>query len=143
MLLGACGSTAPAGNPGEPSYAVRATDLPGPGHVLEDGAGDTLYVYLPDRHGPSRCTTVCAKAWPPLVLPHGVTRPVAGPGVNATLLGTTRRPGGVRQVTYNGWPLYRYRDDAPGQANGQGDGMGAWYLISTSGSVDRLPLSSS
>jgi hypothetical protein len=31
-------------------------------------------------------------------------------------------------------------DLAPGQATGQGEGMGAWYTMSVSGAVDRLPL---
>jgi Secreted repeat of unknown function len=77
----------------------------------------------------------------PLVLPRGVRRPVAGPGVNAALLGTTRRAGGVLQVTYNRWPLYLWQGDvAPGQATGQGEGMGAWYALPVGGSVDRQPL---
>ena len=35
-------------------------------------------------------------------------KPVAGPGVKQALLGTTKRPNGKLQVTYNGHPLYRY-----------------------------------
>lgn len=45
------------------------------------------------------------------------------------------------QVTYNRWPLYLWQADlAPGQATGQAEDMGAWYTMSVSGSVDRLPL---
>ncbi|MGP0031735.1 MAG: hypothetical protein ACLPVF_14655 [Acidimicrobiales bacterium] len=127
-------------NDGVPGYVVDSTDFPGPGHVLVDGAGDTLYVYLPDQQGASRCVSACAKAWPPLLLPRGVRHPVAGRGVDAALLGVSRRPNGSRQVTYDRWPLYLYIEDARGQANGQAEGMGAWYLLSTSGAVDRQPL---
>ena len=113
----------------------------GLGTIVTDGHGLTLYAYMPDRQGPSVCTGVCAVQWPPLVLPRGVRRPVAGPGVNPALLGTTPRAGGVLQVTYNRWPLYLWQGDlAPGQASGQAEGMGAWYALSVGGSVDRLPL---
>lgn len=137
LLLGGCGATTGTAK----GYSVRATNLPGAGPVLTDGAGYTLYIYVFDRQGPSTCFSVCAAEWPPLVLPPGVRHPVAGPGVKAALLGTTRRGKGTLQVTYNRWPLYTYLDDAPGQATGQGEGMGAWYLISTNGTVDRQPVS--
>jgi hypothetical protein len=62
----------------------------------------------------------CARPqWPPLVLPRGARRPVAGPGVNPALLGTVRRVGGSLQVTYNRWPQYLWQGDfAAGQATG-------------------------
>jgi predicted lipoprotein with Yx(FWY)xxD motif len=139
MCLAACGSAHAA--PGPPAWQVRAGQVRGLGTIVTDGRGFTLYVYQPDNRGPSVCTGLCAIQWPPLTLPHGVSRPVAGPGVNPALLGTTRRAGGAIQVTYNRWPLYLWQGDVtPGQATGQADGMGAWYVLSVSGSVDRLPL---
>lgn len=125
-----------------PAYVVHASRLPGVGRVLVDGQNFTLYVYLPDNRGPSKCTTVCASQWPPLLLPQGVRHPEAGPGVDAALLGTTRRANGALQVTYNRWPLYTDLADAPGQVDGQGDGMGAWYVLSANGTVDRQPSAS-
>ncbi len=119
-------------------YVVRATTIKGLGRILADGGGRTLYLYTPDHQGPSVCVRVCATAWPPLLLPRGVTRPRAGHGISAALLGTVRRPGGALQVTYNKWPLYLYRDDdAPGQATGQAEAMGLWYVVSVTGAVDR------
>jgi predicted lipoprotein with Yx(FWY)xxD motif len=139
MCLAACGSGHPAA--ASPAWQVRSGEVRGLGAIVTDGRGFTLYIYVPDRQGPSVCTGVCATQWPPLVLPRGVLRPVAGPGVNPALLGTIRRSGGVLQVTYNRWPLYLWQGDfAPGQATGQAEGMGAWYTMSVSGSVDRLPL---
>jgi len=42
------------------------------------------------------------------------------------------RPGGVRQVTINGYPVYRYAGDkAPGQDTGNGI-EGAWHVIKIS-----------
>jgi predicted lipoprotein with Yx(FWY)xxD motif len=58
---------------------------------------------------------------------------MAGEGVDATLLGTITRDDGSTQVTYNGWPLYYFHEDAaPGDTNGQGVG-GVWFLVSPEG----------
>ncbi len=139
VSLAACGSAHAA--QASPAWQVRASQVRGLGTILTDGRGFTLYIYVFDHQGPSVCTGVCAAEWPPLVLPRGVSQPVAGPGVNPALLGTVPRAGGVLQVTYNRWPLYLYMSDAaPGQATGQGAGMGTWYTLSLSGSVDRLPM---
>lgn len=136
--LPACGSAASSGSP---TYFVRSATVAGLGRVLVDGAGFTLYVYEPDDQGPSKCTGICAVEWPPLLLPGGVTRPKAAEGASPALLGTTRRADGSLQVTYNRWPLYLYREDyRPGQATGQAEDMGAWYVLAVNGTVDRNPL---
>ncbi len=58
-----------------------------------------------------------------------------------TLLATINRPNGSSQVTYNGWPLYRYAKDVkPEKVTGQGvkDFGGKWYLVSPLGQeIDR------
>jgi predicted lipoprotein with Yx(FWY)xxD motif len=129
-----------AGGPGggAPRYEVQARVIAGLGKVITDGRGFTLYMYVPDHRGVSRCAGLCARQWPPLVLPRGVARPRAGPGVRAALLGTVRRGGGVLQETYNGWPLYLWQGDAaPGQATGQAEDMGLWYTVSVTGAVDK------
>ena len=44
-------------------------------------------------------------------------------------MGMITRPGGTRQVTINGYPVYTYAgDSAPGQVTGNGIG-GAWHVI--------------
>jgi predicted lipoprotein with Yx(FWY)xxD motif len=82
--------------------------------------GRTLYTFAPDQGGGlSTCYDECAEEWPPLTIAEG-EQPAMGEGVPG-LLGTTTRDDGSVQVTYNGWPLYYYHDDAaPGDANGQG-----------------------
>lgn len=126
-----------------PDYVISTRSISGLGRVLVDGHGYTLYAYLPDHRGRPRCTGYCAKQWPPLVLPNGVSHPAAGAGLNRSLLGTVRRANGTLQVTFNGWPLYLYVDDsAPGQATGQGDDMGLWLTLSADGSLDRNEVSS-
>ena len=138
--LAACGAgkTAPAT---VPAWEVATTVLPGAGRVLADGQGFTLYAFMPDHQGRSQCSGVCAQAWPPLILPAGIPRPAARDGAEAALLGTVRRPGGARQVTYDGWPLYLWEGDhEPGQATGQAEDMGLWYVLSANGSVDTTPV---
>jgi predicted lipoprotein with Yx(FWY)xxD motif len=140
--LSACGGGASASPPSS-RIEVGSATIPGLGHVLIDGAGYTLYAYMPDQQGPSRCLGHCAKEWPPLVLPTAQQHAVAGPGVRASLLGTVRRRDGDRQVTYDGWPLYTTADTTPGQAYGQASTMGGWYAISVSGAVDHGTVASS
>ena len=82
------------------------------GTILGDRRGQAVYLFDAEQTSKSECYGDCARAWPP-VLAKG--RPVAGKGVRRRLLGTTRRRGGKRQVTYDGRPLYYYVDDAPGR----------------------------
>ncbi len=140
-LAAACGG--PAGSGPSPSslhgppYKIDVAEVGGLGRALVNGKGFTLYLFVPDDHSShSRCSGICAVEWPPVVLPKGVTQPIAGPGVKRSLLGTTRRSDGSLQVTYAGWPLYRwFTDTSPGQDNGQGLNNlgGLWYVVSPSG----------
>ncbi len=113
-----------------PPSGQAATLAVGPGSFLVDGNGMTLYLFTKDSAGTSNCSGGCASNWPPLTV---TGQPVAGAGVNASLLGTTARADGSVQVTYNGHPLYYYKaDHAPGDENGQGAG-GVWYVVSATG----------
>ncbi len=97
------------------------------GTVLASSRGLTVYYYTEDKpgSGKSACTGSCAKAWPPLAAPVRAPAGVRLPGP----LGVITRPGGFRQVTINGYPIYTYAGDkAPGQAAGNGIG-GAWHVI--------------
>ena len=101
------------------------------GTILVDSKGMTLYLFEKDKKGKSACDGACATALPPLLTDGD---PTPGPGVNASLLGTTTRSDGTTQVTYHGWPLYYYAaDKAPGDITGQDvDSFGAdWYVIGT------------
>ena len=81
------------------------------------------------------CDTVL---WPALL---SAGAPIAGPGVNPTLLGVVTRtdlPGlaSVQQVTYAGLPLYRFfLDETPGETEGANlfdpvtSPAGTWYLV--------------
>jgi predicted lipoprotein with Yx(FWY)xxD motif len=121
-----------------PIYEVATGTVSGLDTVLVAGNGFTLYMFVPDKKsGVSTCYNACATAWPPLLL-TGTDAPVYGPGVNPSLLGTTKRTDGTVQVTYNGWPLYLWVSDSePGQATGQGinNNGGLWYVLNTAGQV--------
>jgi predicted lipoprotein with Yx(FWY)xxD motif len=79
------------------------------------------------------CGTKCLKVWPEVLLPKGVTKATAGPGVNAALLGTMKRSHGKLQVTYFGKPLYWFfLDKRPGQVKGNiTDKWGIWKAVVT------------
>ena len=103
------------------------------GKILVDSQGRTLYLFRADDGSKSACSGPCATAWPPLVV-HG--KPSVGTGLSASLVATSKRSDGTRQVTYNGHPLYLYiQDQKPGDVNGQGlVAFGAaWYALSPSG----------
>ena len=135
-------TTAPVLHKGA-EYEVTTGTVSGLGTVLVDGKGITLYLYATDKQGrPSRCYDICAVQWPPLVLPPGVTRPVAGPGIAPALLGTSPRTDGTTQITYNGWPLYLWPPDrAPGMATGQAltNAGGLWYVLTPAGKAIVTP----
>jgi predicted lipoprotein with Yx(FWY)xxD motif len=116
-----------------PSAAMRLTvRSTAYGKALFGPSGKVVYVFGADRDSTSHCYGVCAKAWPPL-LTSGA--PIAGPGVRATLLGTTKRKNGTLQVTYNRHPLYYYEADKVGKVMCQHANMhgGLWLIIKPSG----------
>jgi predicted lipoprotein with Yx(FWY)xxD motif len=101
------------------SHAVVSTRSTSLGTVLVGTNGRTLYTL----------TTVGA--------------PKAKGSAKSKDLGTISRAHGVKQVTYNGHPVYEFAgDSAAGQTNGQDQFAfgGYWYAVSTSGSaVTKAP----
>jgi predicted lipoprotein with Yx(FWY)xxD motif len=153
---------------GSPSCATPVTSAPtGPatvstastpfGRVLIVGsganAGCSLYVLTSDQlhsltfglaafacsDGPNVIGQPCDTVLWPALLTKGA--PIAGPGVNRSLLGTVTRTDllsgeSVRQVTYAGLPLYRFfLDETPGETDGANlfdpvtSPTGTWYLV--------------
>ena len=108
------------------------------GRILFDGRGRALYAFTRDRRGgSSRCNGACAKKWP-VYFAKG--RPLAGTGARESLVGTTQRRDGQRQVTYNGRPLYYYvGDKSPGQILCQNvnEFGGTWLVVHPSGQLVR------
>ena len=154
LLISACGAAAPSAAPATSAPAPivpitgAATSTPLPpapaasgvmvnvgqdatlGSFLVDSKGMSLYIFTKDTANTSNCSGTCANNWPPL-LSSGA--PVAGSGVNASLLGTISRADGGTQVTYNGMPLYYFAaDKAAGDVKGQGV-KSVWYVIDANG----------
>jgi predicted lipoprotein with Yx(FWY)xxD motif len=108
---------------------VEDSDL---GQIVVDAEGQTLYVFLVDESTESTCYDDCEANWPPLTVEGD---PVAGEGVDGSLLGTTERKDGTTQVTLDGHPLYHFAaDETPDDMNGQGVGE-VWYVVSPEGAA--------
>jgi predicted lipoprotein with Yx(FWY)xxD motif len=73
---------------------------------------------------------------PPYVV-RGTLR--AGKGTRRSLLGTTRRRDGTRQLTYAGKPLYYYVGDPVGEVRCQNvrEFGGLWLVVRPSGRLVR------
>ena len=103
------------------------------GTFLTDGSGRAVYLWVKDGMNKSVCTGACAGAWPPVMAKGKVT---ASGGAKASDLGTISRPGGGKQVTYDGHALYYFAGDSgSGQTSGQGSSsFGAkWWLVAPAG----------
>jgi predicted lipoprotein with Yx(FWY)xxD motif len=107
------------------------------GRMLFDGNGRALYLFTREHGSTSRCYGACAKAWPPFLVRRA---PAARRGVDADLIGTTRRRDGRRQATYRGHPLYYYvTDRRRGQVTCQDvtEFGGTWLVVSPRGRAIR------
>jgi predicted lipoprotein with Yx(FWY)xxD motif len=105
------------------------------GTILTSSSGLTLYEFTRDRADADSCVKVsgCSRFWPAL---ESSGTPTAGAGVKASLLSTIRLPGGGRQVTYAGHPLYLYSgDSSPADTSYVGAQQfgGKWYALDASG----------
>ena len=130
-------ATATGGVPVTGAATVNVSESADHGSILVDANGMALYAFMADTQNGDTSTCGdddgCATEWPPLVSDGD---PVAGEGVDASLLGTITRDDGTMQVTYNGWPLYLFEEDtAAGDTNGQGvdEFGGLWFLVSPTG----------
>ena len=113
------------------SLTIITEHVPKVGTVLATKAGLTLYDYTVDPAGRATCTGACAKAWPPLLLPKGVTHVKAPRGVKG--LTAVRVQGGRLQLFFHDHALYRFVSDSKkGEAAGQGV-ANEWFAVLSSG----------
>lgn len=123
LLSGAVGALA---QEGDATIMLGGNDELGDFLVGQDGM--TLYLFTNDEPGVSNCYDQCAENWPPLTVESADALAVQ-PGLIGEF-GTTERDDGTLQVTYDGMPLYYFvRDEAPGDANGQGVND-VWFVVS-------------
>lgn len=141
MLVAACGGSGgaavvkPKPTPIPPVLSsATAGDL---GQILVDAQGHSLYFFVPEQGSKIVCTGDCTTTWLPL-LAVGSSAPTSAvplPGVVDAL----ERPEGMRQVTYDGWPLYRYAmDKQPGDVLGNRSG-GQWFVALAAGETTPTP----
>jgi predicted lipoprotein with Yx(FWY)xxD motif len=136
LLLGACGGggqePSEGGGEGQSESATVEVASADAGDIVVDSEGMALYMFVPDQQegGEPTCYDDCAQTWPAL---EAQGDPVAGDGIDQSLLGTVERTDGATQVTYNDLPLYHYAgDEAAGDTNGQGI-SDVWWLLSPDG----------
>lgn len=107
--------------------------VPGGAATILTADGWTVYRFEEDEDKPPRvtCLNDCLEVWPPVLVDGAKITSLAG--VDPTLVGTVSRPDGHSQVTYNGWPLYRFVDDkAKGELKGEGLGFN-WSTVKPDG----------
>ena len=129
----ATGAAAPPATAAGTKVTVRGSEF---GPMLWGPKRQAVYAFELDGRRRPRCYGKCAAAWPP-VYTRG--KPRAGKGVRKSLLGSVRRRGGRRQVTYAGKPLYFYAHEGPGEVlchNVHLNG-GLWWVLGPSGNAAR------
>ena len=122
LVLAACGGdsddngNATAADSGAGASLVSVEDV-NDNDVLADSEGRTLYT-AEVENGQIRCTGACTSFWKPV----GASANEAE-SASADLdldLGVVDRPGGGRQLTYKGLPLYSFTEEGAGQLDGDG-----------------------
>lgn len=133
--LGVGGGTAktrPSQTAARSAISIRSTAL---GKTLVDGNGRTLYLFKADRANVSTLSRAGRAVWPPFTAVGTIK---ARGGAQAAKLGTATGRGNLRQVSYNGHPLYYYAGDSqPGSIRGQRlKEFGAlWYVLGPGGNA--------
>ncbi len=131
LALSACGgsgdSTANAASASKaPAIAVKTIS----GKSVLAYRGHSLYSPTQERHGKITCTGGCVKVW-------GVVKASAKKGSKVHHLGSIKRPGGKKQLTYKGKPLYTFIPEGKGKLSGDGlkDSFGGhkftWHVVKT------------
>ena len=119
LALAACGGSsgddnATASEPASGLVSVKSVDGM---NVLVDAEGQTLYSAKVEQSG-IRCTQGCTSFWSPV---DASTSEAQSAAVKLGLdLGTVQRPGGERQLTFNGLPLYTFTQEGAGEVTGNG-----------------------
>jgi len=98
------------------------------GWVMAKADGIVVYTYGKDsKNGPPTCTGSCASVWAPVT-----GMPKAGPADNFPgSFGLVTGAGGVKQITYDGYPLYTLVGAPVLSTKGNGMG-GVWHVVALS-----------
>jgi predicted lipoprotein with Yx(FWY)xxD motif len=129
---------------GATGAAEVTTGMAGGTTVITTKAGRTLYALgvFAENTGTFWCTAACVHTWIPLLTKGTPT--AAGDAMQSDLK-FVKRAGIGDQVTYNGYPVYRYKGDtAAGQDNGEGlagpyaNGQ-VWNDVTPAGALNPAP----
>ena len=93
------------------------------GNYLADQNGHTLYFFSNDANGQNNCPGGCAVTWPAFSVSN-LTADQLDAGLNLTDFKSISITGGGTQMTYKGWPLYRFGADSSVRANTKGITVG-------------------
>ncbi len=100
--------------------SVKTTTL---GQTLVGEGEKTLYFFSKDVAGVSNCNGTCADEWKPFFK----ETMQLGTGLAPADFVPITRADGTKQLTYKGWPLYYFKDDAAsGDVKGDND-EGVWF----------------
>jgi predicted lipoprotein with Yx(FWY)xxD motif len=119
---------------------VSVEQISGAGKVLVDSKGRALYRNAQEHGAMVLCKGACVSIWKPLVV-HGKPKGKSLPGT----LGTAKRPGGARQVTYKGKRLYTFTLEKAGKVTGDGvmDAFGGqkftWHVLHPTAKSSSTP----
>jgi hypothetical protein len=108
------------------------------GVVITNTSGYALMMFPKEGHTLNRCIRIktCMSDWPPVTT---TGRPLAGPGIDPKLVGTIPYRGRLREVTYAGWPLHRYKFAYSAQSSVLDIGIrqfgGNWYALAPNGKI--------
>jgi predicted lipoprotein with Yx(FWY)xxD motif len=111
---------------------LTGKSIPRMGKAVVDQEGWILYRFDKDTAKPpaTNCVEKCEQVWPPAYTEDGEPEVT---GINDEIVGVVNRPDGTKQLTLDGWPLYRYiGDKKPGTWKGQGVG-GTWFVVAPDG----------
>ena len=100
------------------------------GYVLAEANHQVVYTYSKDKkNGKPTCTGACAETWIP-----ATGTPQASPAsVFPGQFGLVTGAGGVKQITYDGLPLYLLKGAKALAVTGNGQG-GVWHVVPLSAS---------
>ena len=113
--------------PPVPKIQVQLRDDAKFGKIITDSNGRSLYFFSDDAGDTSTCYGGCATAWPPF----NISNPTLADGLKSADFATTTRTDGNKQLTYKGWPLYYFSQDAVA-GDVKGDPVArTWYVAKT------------
>jgi predicted lipoprotein with Yx(FWY)xxD motif len=101
--------------------------------VLENSKHHTYYLLSSEKRGTLHCTGSCESDWFPLLVGTAIKTVSLGSGVEGKV-GFVKRTSSLKQVTYNGYPIYLFSADHANQSKGEGiDAFGGtWFLVNAS-----------